>query len=278
MWLEVRSPNVYQSRFERTTLAPGASWNSTLKGFGLDGTQVATLEVSALPPVNLDGRMQYLIHYPHGCLEQTTSARVPAALPAGADQAVAEPASAGGEQRARRHRAAAHRCSTRAAALPTGRACGARIAALEWRNDWGTTYAGHFMLEAEKAGYALPGDMKAAWVRFQKERAQRWTPRRYSWPDEKDEVAIEAARYEQAYRLFTLALAGQPEIGAMNRLRESRPYSIGERWMLASAYKLAGKTDVANELAQHDRLQAFVFTEPECRTPSARCCATARWC
>jgi hypothetical protein len=32
--------------------------------------------------------------------------------------------------------------------------------------------------------------------------------------------------------------------------------------MLASAYKLAGKTDVANTLAQHDRLQAFVFTDP----------------
>ena len=187
VWLEVRSPNVYQSRFERTTLAPGASWNTTLKGFGLDGTQVATLEVSALPPVNLDGRMQYLIHYPHGCLEQTTSARVPAALSTGADQAVAEPAPAGGEQCARRHRAVARRCSTRAAALPTGRACGARMPALEWRNDWGTTYAGHFMLEAEKSGYALPGDMKAAWVRYQKERAQRWTPRRYQWPGEKEE-------------------------------------------------------------------------------------------
>ena len=49
----------------------------------------------------------------------------------------------------------------------------------------------------------------------------------------------------------------------MNRLRESRPYSIGERWMLASAYKLAGKTDVANELAQQQRLQAFVFARAE---------------
>ncbi len=70
-------PTCTSTRFERTTLAPGASWNSTLKGFGLDGTQVATLEVSALPPVNLDGRLEYLIHYPHGCLEQTTSGVFP---------------------------------------------------------------------------------------------------------------------------------------------------------------------------------------------------------
>ncbi len=104
--------------------------------------------------------------------------------------------------------------------------------------------------------------MKAAWLRFQKERAQRWTQNSYEWPDEKPERRIEAARYAQAYRLYTLALAGQPEMGAMNRLRESKAYSIGERWMLASAYKLAGKADVANTLAQHDRLQAFVFTDP----------------
>ncbi len=34
-------------------------------------------KVSALPPINVDGRMQYLIHYPHGCLEQTTSSVFP---------------------------------------------------------------------------------------------------------------------------------------------------------------------------------------------------------
>jgi uncharacterized protein YfaS (alpha-2-macroglobulin family) len=132
---------------------------------------------------------------------------------------------------------------------------------LEWRNEWGTTYAGHFLLEAEKVGYALPGDMKSAWVRFQKERAQRWTPNSYEVPNEDPALRIEAARYAQAYRLFTLALAGSPEIGAMNRLRESRSASIGERWMLAAAYKLAGKPEVAAALVEPDRLHGFVFSQ-----------------
>ena len=48
----------------------------------------------------------------------------------------------------------------------------------------------------------------------------------------------------------------------MNRLRETRPSRCGERWLLASAYKLAGKADVANALARTDSLQAFVFTDP----------------
>ena len=52
----------------------------------------------------------------------------------------------------------------------------------------------------------------------------------------------------QAYRLYTLALAGSPEIGAMNRLKELKDLSLQAQWRLAAAYALAGKTDVANQM------------------------------
>ena len=262
MWLEVRSPNVYQSRFERSHA--GARRELEHRRSRASGSTARRWRRSRCRRCRRSTSMDAC--NTSSTIRTAAWSRRPRRvfpqlyLPA-LIKLVAEPASAGGEQRARRHRAAAQ-MQHPSGGFAYWPGVWSTDAALEWRNDWGTTYAGHFMLEAEKAGYALPGDMKAAWVRFQKERAQRWTPRRYQWPDEKEEVAIEAARYEQAYRLFTLALAGQPEIGAMNRLRESRPYSIGERWMLASAYKLAGKADVANELAQHERLQAFVFSEP----------------
>jgi uncharacterized protein YfaS (alpha-2-macroglobulin family) len=260
VWLEVRTPNVAQTRFDRATVAPGESWSTALKSFGLEGSQVATLEVSALPPVNIDGRMQYLIHYPHGCLEQTTSAVFPQLyLPALIRLTQNQRLQVENNVRAGVGRLRTMQHNSGGFAYWPG--VWSTDPALDWRNDWGTTYAGHFMLEAEKAGYSLPGDMKSSWLRFQKERAQRWTPNSYEWPGEKVERRVEAARYAQAYRLFTLALAGQPEIGAMNRLRESRAHSIGERWMLVSAYKLAGKADVASQLAQQDKLQALVFTE-----------------
>ena len=41
------------------------------------GTREAALELSTLPPVNLDQRLGYLIRYPHGCAEQTTSGAFP---------------------------------------------------------------------------------------------------------------------------------------------------------------------------------------------------------
>ena len=64
----------------------------------------------------------------------------------------------------------------------------------------------------------------------------------------------EAARYSQAYRLYTLALAQQPDLGAMNRLREAPSMSTGERWLLAAAYRLANQPDAAAALVKGDRL------------------------
>jgi uncharacterized protein YfaS (alpha-2-macroglobulin family) len=260
VWLEVRTPNVPQTRYERATLAPGANFSSSLKGFGLEGTQAATLEVSALPPVNVDGRLQYLINYPHGCLEQTTSGvfpqlYLPALIKLSQNQQLAV------ENNVRAGIARLRTMQHTSGGFAYWPGVWTSEPELDWRNDWGTTYAGHFMLEAEKAGYALPGDMKAAWIRFQKERAQRWNPGSRDARDADRITRFEAARYAQAYRLYTLALAGAPEIGAMNRLRETASASTGERWMLASAYQLAGKPEVANALAQKDRLQAFVFDD-----------------
>ena len=58
-------------------LKPGEKWEAGFNPFGLEGTNSARLEVSALPSVNLGKRLDYLLEYPHGCSEQITSAAFP---------------------------------------------------------------------------------------------------------------------------------------------------------------------------------------------------------
>jgi len=53
---------------------------------------------------------------------------------------------------------------------------------------------------------------------------------------------------EQAYRLFTLALAGKAEMGAMNRLKEISTKNPTATYMLAAAYALAGQQIIAEDL------------------------------
>jgi uncharacterized protein YfaS (alpha-2-macroglobulin family) len=52
----------------------------------------------------------------------------------------------------------------------------------------------------------------------------------------------------QAYRLFGLAMAGQPAMSAMNRLREFYSLSDQARWLLAASYAQIGQTDEAEKL------------------------------
>jgi uncharacterized protein YfaS (alpha-2-macroglobulin family) len=92
--------------------------------------------------------------------------------------------------------------------------------------------------------------MKSSWIRVQKQIARQWRPvapekRYYYYQDD----------LEQAYRLFTLALAGSPETGAMNKLKEIRDLSIQARWRLAAAYALAGQVQVAKELIARESIE-----------------------
>jgi uncharacterized protein YfaS (alpha-2-macroglobulin family) len=54
----------------------------------------------------------------------------------------------------------------------------------------------------------------------------------------------------QAYRLYTLALAGSPSLGAMNRLREVTSLATTGKWQLAAAYQLAGQREEASRLSR----------------------------
>ncbi len=255
IWLEVRSPNAPVTRLTRGTMQAGESWKADIKGFGLEGTHTATLEVSSLPPLNLDGRLEYLIHYPHGCLEQVTSGAFPQVyLPALLNLDPRRRAEVENNVRAGIAR-------LRGFQQPNGGFVywpggWTTDFGLGWRDDWGTTYAGHFLLEAERAGFAVPADMKAAWLRYQKSAAQRWDSSAARGANISGGI-IEAARHSQAYRLFTLALAQQPDLGAMNRLRELPSMSAGERWLLAGAYKLANQPDAAAALVKGDRLEVL---------------------
>jgi uncharacterized protein YfaS (alpha-2-macroglobulin family) len=94
------------------------------------------------------------------------------------------------------------------------------------------------MLEAEKKGYSIPSGFRQKWISYQLKTARDWTfDPQYKW-----------AQNDQAYRLFTLALAGQPEKGAMNRLREAKDLPQLSRWLLAAAFAVSGRPEAANGL------------------------------
>ncbi len=237
IYLDVRSPNPPTTTRWHRVLEPGEVWNESVVPHGLPGTNEIALEVSAVPPLDLERRLHYLISYPYGCLEQVTSAVFPQLyLPT-----LLKLEDARKNEIQRNVQDGIHRLS--GFQLPNGGFTywpgGFYSPNERLREDWTTTYAGHFLVEAKGLGYAVPDAMLSNWTRYQRATAQSWNG------------ANHAEIMDQAYRLYTLALAREPEIGAMNRLREQRQLPTAARWVLAASYRLAGLTQVADDMSRN---------------------------
>ncbi|MDR1667613.1 MAG: hypothetical protein LBS03_07995 [Bacteroidales bacterium] len=225
--IDVRNPNPTVFTFAEALVASGKSWDGEYTLPGMKSTNKATIEASYLPPINLGRRLPYLIQYPHGCIEQTTSSVFPQLyldhvmeLSADKKQELETNIKAGLE---------------RLKKFITPQGGFGYWPGNEMPDSWGTSYGGHFMLEAENKGYALPAGTKQAWLSYQTRRAGSWK-------------TGEGDALGQAYRLYTLALAKQPDLSAMNRLKETANLPVTAKWRLAAAYALAGKTEAAKSL------------------------------
>jgi uncharacterized protein YfaS (alpha-2-macroglobulin family) len=212
---------------------------------GLKGTNKAFVELSTLPPINLSQRLEYLIQYPHGCVEQTTSS-VFAGLYL---NDISELSSNQKTLIDKATKAAIQRLKS----FQTPEGGLAYWPGLNTPDEWGTNYAGHFLLEAKAKGYSLPYGLLDNWKKFQKQKAQNYNGNK--------NTAYYGEDLTQAYRLYTLALAGAPELGAMNRLKEKSTLSNEVKWRLAATYAVIGQTELARKMISKLALKAKPYPD-----------------
>ncbi|KGO87205.1 membrane protein [Flavobacterium rivuli WB 3.3-2 = DSM 21788] len=227
--LDIMNPNPVTQNYKEVILEPGKQGTINWASFGVTGTNKARLEVSSFPPMDFNRRLDYLIQYPHGCVEQTTSSVFPQLY-------LADIADVDATRKSKIQR------NVTAAIQRLGQFQVASGGFAYWpgnpeADDWGTSYAGHFFIEAEKKGYALPLNAKKQWLSYQQKTARAW---RYYKEYHND--------FAQAYRLYTLALAGSPDLSSMNRLRETPGIGNESKLRLAAAYALAGQKNVGQQL------------------------------
>jgi uncharacterized protein YfaS (alpha-2-macroglobulin family) len=217
-------------------LEPNSTKTLSFDTFGVPGSNQARLEVSSFPSIDFNRRLDYLIQYPHGCLEQTTSSVFPQLyladivdLNVQRKQYIQKNINAGIQK------LGGYQIANGGFAYWSGQ---------NYADDWSTSYVGHFLIEAEKKGYSLPINFKSKWISYQKSVAKDW---RYN---------KSSNDFAQAYRLYTLALAGSPDMASMNRLRETAGISNESKLRLAAAYALAGQKQAAQSLFSRSSLDA----------------------
>ncbi|MDR3246570.1 MAG: Ig-like domain-containing protein [Prevotellaceae bacterium] len=237
--IEVRAPNPPITKVNSFVLDGGKSSSISEELHGMEGTNSGRIEASVIPPLNLGERLSYLIRYPHGCLEQTTSAAFPQLyLSTVIDLGEKDKTNAS--------------YNVKAALNKLKNFVGYEGGFHYWPgggeyNDWSTSYAGDFMLEAEKKGFSLPTGLKQGWVKYQQKKARLWV----KGTTKGSYYSYSQHDLDQSYRLYSLAKAKSPELGAMNRLKEDKTISLQARWVLAAAYALAGQIEIAETIIEN---------------------------
>ena len=234
--IEVRNPNPVVTLRNSQWIEAGqeAELSYTLAGSSSANNQVQ-LEISRIPSVDISRRFDFLYNYQHHCTEQLTSKALPLLFVSqfkAVDEQEAEKIKANVQEAIRQ---------IYARQLPNGGFVywpGNAVA-----DEWITSYTGMFLTLAREKGYAVHPNVLNKWKRFQRAAAQNWR-----MPQEASNWQIWQSELQQAFRLYTLALAGAPEYGAMNRMKEQPGLSIQAKWRLAAAYVLTGKMKPAGEL------------------------------
>jgi uncharacterized protein YfaS (alpha-2-macroglobulin family) len=241
--LAVRPVNPMMSASKDIAVAGGSSATFTIPEMGLLGTRKANVRLSPMPGITFGHRLRYLIRYPYGCMEQTMSAVFPQLYlkrileSSGEDHTpwwgrIDDNINAG-IRRLQRFR------------TPAG---GFGYWPGQTKpNEWATNYGGHFLLEAEKLGYFVPGGLLRDWKAFQERMA----------------ASESGTVLTRSYRLYLLALAGEPETGAMNLLAEEHLDKMDNlsKWLLAAAYRLAGMDDASHRVLSVAGIEVKPYTE-----------------
>ncbi len=166
-----------------------------------------TVRVGPLPLVQFAGKLDHLLHYPYGCIEQTTSSAFPLIyigdIAKALDPGLFDPKKGHGDP-AEMVQAGLSRIATMQ--LPSGGF--AMWPGGQETHLWGSIYATHFLVEARKAGHPVPDSLHRnalGWV------ANEVKAKGTYGSDELQRMV---------YGLYVLARAGRPDLGTMDFIRQ----------------------------------------------------------
>ncbi|ENP7074975.1 hypothetical protein ACEB48_001571 [Campylobacter coli] len=224
--IDIKPINAYTYENNTSLIKAGESKEFIIKDYIL-GTTNATLKLSPTPILDMDKRIKYLLNYPYGCIEQTTSAVLPQLF---LDKFSTE----FDKQKAINNINAA---IERYANFQTADGGFAYWQGGDESNAWGSNYAGMFLILAKQNGYFVPDSMYERWLKYEQNFVQKSIYHDYMMDI-------------KANSLYLLAMAKKPNISEMNLLYDSlNTLSTEAKWQLAAAYKLAGVEDTAKQIA-----------------------------
>ncbi|MBK7466519.1 MAG: hypothetical protein IPJ43_06720 [Saprospiraceae bacterium] len=191
-----------------------------------------SMEVSKGLATNLTQIANSLLLYPHGCLEQVSSAAFPQVF-------LPKIVSLNASDRERVNENIMQAFS-KLKLFQNSDGAFSYWPGMGSASEWASSYAAHFLLEANKNGYASSSSMLNSWLKYATLKATNYQFEKSSYSD-----------IVQAYRLYVMCKSGKTDFAAMNRLHQEKLRSNLASWILAGAFAVSGKIDIANSIVNN---------------------------
>ncbi len=200
--------------------------------------------LSPFPVVKFAKQLKYLVGYPHGCLEQTTSKAFPQVylrdIAILIDPSILDKGSP---------TYFVNEAITKIASMQRDDGAFDYWPGGGWTNTWTTVYATHFLVECKKAGYAVPEATLKSALSAITQIARNKETMDYSYYANNRVTIKRIADKSSVYALYVLAAAGQPETSVMNFYRTSRVLLTNDtQYLLGGAFALSGDQKTSMEI------------------------------
>lgn len=213
------------------------SENKEIKGRGtieftndkeyVSGTVDSTLTISNTMMLGLDQRLKYLIRYPYGCVEQTTSSVFPQLFIDKLSTSNFDKAKIVDNINAGISRLKLFQLNDGSFSYWPGD---------NYTSEYGTNYVAHFLIMARKNGYYVPDSMYDNMISYLSKKVRT------------DNIGTDYDVSTKCYALYLLALAGKQNVSEMNYMYENyftKNMDYTSKMYLAAAYKLVGEDNIA---------------------------------
>ena len=231
------------------SIAGGQSANFTLAGDFIPASTQAKLVVSKSPVAEFAGNLDYLLEYPYGCVEQTTSSAFPQLYFTDLSNSLHKTRKSkfvlvsntkGSENLASYN---VQQAINKLSAMQLGSGALSYWSGGGEASWWGTAYAAHFMTEARKAGFEVNKQVLGNMLDYLRTQVRnKKNVEEYFYYDENGiRHSKKIAPKEIAYSLFVLALGSKADLSTMNYYKSHKELlAIDSKYLLAAAYLLMG--------------------------------------
>ena len=202
------------------------------------------LVVSRSPLVQFTDDLDYLLGYPHGCVEQTVSKAFPQMYfndivkSIGAKRQSLEDPNYNVQEAIRK---------LSAMQLNNG-ALSYWLGGYE-ESWWGTVYAAHFLTEAKKAGFEVSNSMLDRMYGYMQQKVKEKIAYDYNYYENGTYRTRQIPAKEIFYSLYILSTVGRQDLSIMNYYKSNKAsMALDSRYLLASTYQLLGDQASARAL------------------------------